>query len=114
MAIKKYSDKNLAQSGKPSIIVGSKILPTNEGFYGPYDSLEDAHNSIVTYLKSKGGTAALIPQFLTVGIVQNGKATEYWYERSKTSKELYTVNDLKIKNGMSFEVYSSTVYPDYD
>lgn len=78
---------------KPFVkLQGTKILPSLEATYGPYNSKEDAYNSIKETFNNK----AEIPLGLTVGIIEGNEITEYWFKKGTSSAD-----DLKVKNSNS-------------
>ena len=64
-------------------------FPNVDALYGPYDSKYEAWVALSTPTET-GATALTVGK--TVGIKENGKIVEYWFERNCTS-----MNDLVVK-----------------
>lgn len=78
---------------KPFVkLQGKNLLPSLEATYGPYNSVQDAYNSIMETFDNK----VEIPLGLTVGIINGNEITEYWFKKGTSSAD-----DLEVKNSNS-------------
>lgn len=86
-----YFAQKVGSHGKNMFVATG--FPSVEAYYGPYESKQLAHSCMVERYRND---ATLIPQGLTVAVVENGEVVEYQYKKS-TPVGGYSASDLEKK-----------------
>lgn len=71
--------------------------PNIDYMYGPYNSLEEAYAALSQQTDNIGATALVKGK--TVGVIEDGKITEYWFKSDPADATAgYKITDLVKKN----------------
>lgn len=83
----------------PLIVIDSDgIAPSLEATYGPYNSIDEAYDTLVSELE-----AEFIPIGLTVGIKINNTIKEYWFNGGTAKSNLVEKVSGSASGGVAIE-----------